>query len=81
MIEDIEQERMKLKEEVKLQKEKKAWEDLMYSIGLMGAIPSEPEKAFYRAYHKNWEVLFARAVIYAKTANLYEKYGLGEGEE
>lgn len=76
MIEELEESRMKTKEEVRFEQEKKAWENLMYSIGVMGAITIE--KFNCKEYHKNWDILIDRARIYQRVAKLNEKYGLDE---
>ena len=76
MIEEWEESRIKTKEEVRLEQEKKAWKDLMNAINTIGGIQSEPVPQFYRQYHRYWNILIDRARIYQKIAKLDEKYGL-----
>ena len=77
-IKEWNESRMKTKEEIQFELEKQAWKDLMRAIGDMGGIPSEPERAFYKIYHKKWEFLIDKARYYKAVAKLNEKYGLDE---
>ncbi len=74
MIEEWNESRMKTKEGIQKEQEKKAWNDLMNAINTMGSITTE--KFNYKQYHKDWNVLVDRARIYKRIAKLNEKYGL-----
>ena len=70
--------RQETKEELHQQREKDTWCNLMTAINKMGAIPKEPEKSFYKAYHKLWNELIDKANEYCRIANLDDKYGLNQ---
>lgn len=78
MIEEWNESRLKAKEEIQNEREKEAWENLMYAIGTMGSITEEPINQFYKRYHTNWNILIDRARIYKRVAKLNEKYGLDD---
>ena len=59
-----------------IQKEKEAFKNLMLAINEMGSIPSEPEKNFYKVYHKKWSLMFDRMRTYKRVAELDKKYDL-----